>query len=135
MVTSVFGLGLRIGLNLLLIPIYGYLGPCLAFFLSETALLIIWVSKLTRLGYPIALLKIVWRPLLACGGIGVALYFLKGASLLWLLPATAGGLVIYLLILFLLGAFSGSDLQLAREGLAFARPFLAKWSRQPATPK
>jgi O-antigen/teichoic acid export membrane protein len=135
MVTSVFGLGLRVGLNLLLIPIYGYLGPCLAFFLSETALLIIWVSKLTRLGYPIALLNIVWRPLLASGGIGVALYFLKSASLLWLVPATAGALVIYLLILFLLGAFSGSDLKLAREGLAFVRPFLAKWSRQPATPK
>jgi O-antigen/teichoic acid export membrane protein len=135
MVSSVFALALRIGFNFLLIPIYGYLGPCLAFFLSETVMLIIWASKLTRLGFPLGLFNIVWRPLLASGGIGVGLYFLKGASLLWLVPATGAALLLYPLILLLFGAFTASDLRLAKEGLGFFKPFLAKWSRQPVALK
>jgi O-antigen/teichoic acid export membrane protein len=135
LVSSIFSLALRIGLNFLLIPIYGYLGPCIAFFASETMMLIIWARKLTRLGFPLGLLKMVWRPLLACCWIGGALYFIKDLSLFWLVPSTFVALLIYALNLFLLGAFSDSDLRLAKEGLNFLQPFLAKYSGQPATPK
>jgi hypothetical protein len=73
----------------------------------------------------------VWRPLAASLGIGAGLYFLKGLSILWLVPISLAAFLIYLLILFLLGTFSKSDLKLAKEGLGFLEPFLAKWSRQP----
>jgi O-antigen/teichoic acid export membrane protein len=135
MVSSLFSLGLRIGLNFLLIPIYGYLGPCIAFFASEALTLVIWANKLTRLGFSLGLLGIVWRPLAASCCIGAVLYFIKGASLIWLVPATCVALVVYLLILLLLGMFSADDLKLAREGLGFFRPFLAKWTGQPAALK
>ena len=135
MVSSVFSLALRIVLNLLLIPSYGYMGPCIAFFASETVMLIIWAAKLERLGFPLGLVGVVWRPLLASFGIGGALYFCKGASLLLLVPATAFALLVYLLLLFILGAFSRDDLKVAKEGLGFLRPFLAKWSGQPVTLK
>jgi O-antigen/teichoic acid export membrane protein len=135
MVSSIFSLALRVGLNFALIPFYGYMGPCIAFFASETVMLIIWSEKLSRLGFPIGLLKVTWRPLLASGCIGIALHFIQGVSLLWLIPATLLGLVVYLLILVLLGTFSNSDLKLAKEGLSFLQPFLAKWSGQPATLK
>lgn len=128
MFSAACSLGLRVGLNFLLIPMYGYLGPCVAFFASETLMLIICASKLARMGFPVPLVQIVWRPLLASACIGSGLYFIKGASLLWLAPATAGALLIYLLILFLLRAFSDSDLRLAREGLGFIKPLIAKWS-------
>jgi polysaccharide transporter, PST family len=132
MVSSLFALGLRIGLNFLLIPFYGYLGPCIAFFASETVMVLVCVAKLTRLGFPLPLVQIIWRPFLATSCIGSALFFLRNFSLLWLLPATAGALVLYFIILFLLGTFSDSDLRLAKEGLGFVRPFLAKWTGQPA---
>lgn len=135
MVSSIFSLLLRIGLNFLLIPFYGYMGPCIAFFASETVMLIVWADKLHRLGFPLGLIKVVWKPSVASCCIGVALYFVKGLSLLWLVPATLLGLLVYVGILFLLGAFSESDLKLAKEGLGFLRPFLAKWSGQPATSK
>jgi len=38
-------------------------------------------------------------------------------------------------MLLVLGAFSNSDLKLAKEGLGFLQPFLAKWSGQPAPSK
>jgi O-antigen/teichoic acid export membrane protein len=124
-----------VGLNFALIPFYGYMGPCIAFFVSETVMLFIWASKLSRLGFHLGLVKVVWRPFVASGCIGVALYLIKGVSLLWLIPATLVALVIYLAILLILGAFSNSDLKLAKEGLGFLQPFLAKWSGQPAPSK
>src|SRR3984957_8649390 len=56
--SSIFSLVLRVGLNFLLIPFYGYMGPCLAFLVSETAMLFIWAGKLNRLGFPLGLLKV-----------------------------------------------------------------------------
>jgi O-antigen/teichoic acid export membrane protein len=135
MASSLFSLGLRVALNFLLIPFYGYMGPCIAFFASEAVMLVVWAGKLERLGFSLGLFKLVWRPLLASCCIGGALYFIKSASLFWLVPAAVLALVIYLVILLGLGAFSSSDLKLAREGLGFLQPFLAKWSGQPATPK
>jgi O-antigen/teichoic acid export membrane protein len=131
LVTSLFSLGLRIGLNFLLIPFTGYMGPCIAFLTSETLMLIIWSGKLNRLGFPLSLVGVVWRPLAASLAIGAGLYFLKGLSILWLVPISLAAFLIYLLILLLLGTFSKSDLKLAKEGLGFLEPFLAKWSRQP----
>ena len=133
--SSIFSLVLRVGLNFLLIPFYGYMGPCLAFLVSETAMLFIWAGKLNRLGFPLGLLKVVWRPVAASTCIGIALFFIRGASLFWVIPATGVALIVYLLLLLVLGAFSDSDLKLAKEGLGFLQPFLAKWSGQPATLK
>jgi O-antigen/teichoic acid export membrane protein len=135
MVSSLFSLGLRIGLNFALIPLYGYLGPCIAFFASETVTLIIWANKLSRLGFSLGIVKMVWRPLVASCCIGIALYFIKDAALIWLVPAALLGLVVYLLILLLFGMFTESDLKLAKEGLGFAKPFLAKWTGHPAALK
>jgi lipopolysaccharide exporter len=135
MASSLFSLALRVGLNFLLIPFYGYMGPCIAFFASETIILIVWANKLRQLGFALGLFKTIWRPLVASCCIGGALYFIKGVMLLWLAPAALLAFAIYLLILLALGAFSSGDLKLAKEGLGFLQPFLAKWSRQPATPK
>jgi outer membrane protein TolC len=75
----------------------------------------------------------IWRPLVASTCIiGVALYLIKGVALIWLVPATLLALVVYLLILLLLGMFTESDLRLAKEGLGFVKPFLAKWIGQAA---
>ena len=98
-------------------------------------MLFIWAGKLNRLGFPLGLFKVVWRPVVASTCIGIALFFIRGASLFWVIPATGVALIVYLLLLLVLGAFSDSDLKLAKEGLGFLQPFLAKWSGQPATLK
>ena len=130
MVSSLLSLGIRIGLNFLLIPMFGYLGPCIAFFVSEAATLIIWWNKLSQLGFSIGFAKIVWRPTLASACISTTIYFIQGAAVIWLIPATLLAMVVYILILLLLGVFTPSDLRLAKEGLGFVKPFLAKWTGQ-----
>jgi O-antigen/teichoic acid export membrane protein len=135
MVTSLAGLVLRIAMNFALIPFCGYLGPCIAFFASEALLLVVRTDWLTRLGFPLHLGKAVWRPTVASCCMGVALYFLKSVPLIWLAPLVIAGLLAYLLVLLVLGTFTAADLRLAKEGLGFVGPLLAKWSKQATAPK
>lgn len=128
--TSLLGLILRIALNFALIPFCGYLGPCIAFFLSEALILVIRANWLTGLGFPLAMGKAIWRPTVASCSMGAALYFLKGLPVIWLAPVIFLGLVAYLLVLVVLGTFTAADLRLAKEGFGFFGPFLAKWTKQ-----
>jgi O-antigen/teichoic acid export membrane protein len=131
--SSALSLALRIILNCLLIPFYGYLGPCLAFLISELLLVIVWMAKLARMGFPLALLEICWRPLLASCCIGGTLFFAKHQSLGWLIPSTVVATLFYPYAVFKLGAFSVSDLRLMKEGIGFLRPLVAKWSQPVST--
>ncbi len=58
------------------------------------------------------------------------LYLCKDHSLLMLVPAGLLSSLVFVAMLFWLGAFSSSDLALAKEGLSFLRPFLEKWRSQ-----
>jgi len=38
---------------------------------------------------------------------------------------------VYVALIFKLGTFSADELQLAREGMGFVKPLIARWSNQP----
>src|SRR5437016_12854799 len=59
------GSGLRLLLLLVLIPIFGFVGPAIAFVCSETLVVAIWMIQLARLGFDARPLEILWRPLVA----------------------------------------------------------------------
>ena len=128
--TSLMSLILRIAMNFALIPFCGYLGPCIAFFLSEALILVVRANWLTEIGFPLAMGKAIWRPTVASCCMGVALYFFKESPVIWLAPLVLLGLLAYLLVLVVLGTFTAADLRLAKEGLGFMGPLLAKWTKQ-----
>jgi O-antigen/teichoic acid export membrane protein len=131
--SSVLSLALRIILNCLLISIYGYLGPCLAFLISELLLVIVWMGKLARVGFQLPFLQIFWRPLLASCCMGGMLFSAKHQSLGWVILSIVVATLFYPYAIFKLGAFSASDLRLMKEGIGFFRPLVAKWSQPVST--
>jgi O-antigen/teichoic acid export membrane protein len=107
----------NIGLNVVLIPAYGYLGASWATVLTEVALTAFgWVLTaryLTR----VPLLSLSWRILLAGLVMGAALYPFMGVHGPMTILVVLGGAVIYGLALLLLGAFDQDELRIARRAL------------------
>ena len=129
--TTLLSLALRVALNLALIPPLGFLGPSLAFCVAEVALLGIVVSRLWKLGFPLAIGGLLWRPLVASAALAAILQLSHGHAPAWFIAAAAAGSLVYLALILKLGTFSPEELALAREGLGFLKPLLARWSRQP----
>src|SRR5947208_15744868 len=65
LVSTCVGSGLRLLLLFLLIPLFGFIGPAIAFVCAETVTVSIWIVQLARLGFPAHIASTIWRPLLA----------------------------------------------------------------------
>jgi len=129
--TTVLSLALRVTLNFTLIPRFGFLGPSLAFLIAEIALLAVAVNRLWNLGFPLALGRMLWRPILASTALAAILHLSRGHSHAWFFLAAVAGALAYVALIFKLGTFSREELALAREGLGFLKPLIAKWTKQP----
>jgi O-antigen/teichoic acid export membrane protein len=129
-VSSAIGFAVRVVLDVVLTASFGFTGPCLSLIASEGVMVAMWVGKVWRLGYPLPLGDILWRPCVAGALMGAIVYFVKGGSLLSLAPFALASTAIYFAAIVKLGAFSKAELAQAREGLNFVRPLVAGWSRQ-----
>lgn len=129
--STIAAISTRAALDVALIPLLGYLGPCIAFFVSEVLLLALLIARLKRMGFALPVPQLSWRPLVAAGCMVLALWPCRDCALLLAPLAGAGALAVYALALWKLGAFDTSEVALAREAGGFLKPFLAKWSRQP----
>ncbi|MGA3172662.1 MAG: flippase [Chthoniobacteraceae bacterium] len=127
--STIIAMSLRAGLNFLLIPMFGYVGPCIAFFVGETVLLGLMMGGLARRGYGLRLMQIAWRPLIAAGCMLVVLWPCRGLSLALALPAALGGLAVYCAVVWKLGTFSAEEIETAVEASRFVKPMLEKWTR------
>ena len=128
--STMAALVVRVGLNFALIPVLGFVGPCVAFFVSEVLLLGLMVGWLARRGFALPLLQMSWKPLTAAGCMLLVVWPCRGCPVALALPAGLGALAVYGLALWRLGTLSAEEVELAREGSGFLKPFLAKWSRQ-----
>lgn len=124
---------LRAVLDVALTPFFGFLGPCIALTVGETFLLSVWVGWLWGAGYPLPLAEMFWKPCLASLVMGAMMYFSHAQSLFSLIPVALVSGAVYAALVFKLGAFSDAELEMAREGMDFVRPFVAQWSRQLRT--
>ncbi len=129
--STIASLGLRVALNFALIPRLGFIGPCVAFFAGEIVMLVVVMSKLWRLGFPLDLPRFAWRPLVASIAMGLILHLCHGHSPWLLAPTALVAGIVYLVLILKLGVFSPADLALAREGMGFLKPLLARWSNPP----
>ena len=129
-VSSAAAFVLRTALDFALTPHLTFLAPCWAAMISESVLLALWIGRLQRLGLPLPLGKILWRPCLAGALMAVILHAFASSGLLLLIPVVIVACAIYLVLLVKLGAISPEEWEMGREGMHFLRPFLAQWSRQ-----
>jgi len=130
LVSSTIALVLRAALDLPLTARYSYRGPCYSMIISESILVAMWIARLWRDGYHINLPTLLWRPAIASLSMAAVLMFFMPTTLLTLTPVALLGLLVYAAVLFKLGAFSTVELDMAREGMNFVRPFVADWSRR-----
>jgi len=128
---TIISLALRVALNFALIPPLGFVGPSLAFLAGEIVILAIMAARLRHIGHPLALFEIAWRPLVASAAMGLILVATRGNSAASSLLAVIVACTVYVALIFKLETFSADELELAREGMRFVKPLIARWSNQP----
>lgn len=124
------GSALRLLLLVILIPLFGFIGPSIAFVCSEIVIVGIWMVQLARLGFHANLGDVIWRPLIAGTAMTIVLFASRDATLVWQLGAAGLALVVYGVVLLALKTFSLEEVRHAREGLAFFSPFVASWAKK-----
>jgi len=129
-VMTAIGSSLRVVLLLSLIPSFHFVGPAIAFFCAEVLTVGLWIYQLYKLGYPAHLVNILWRPIAAGLVMGVILYSLLDAPVLWQVGGAFLALLAYGLGLLVLRTFSSEEIHQAREGMAFVSPFVASWAKK-----
>jgi O-antigen/teichoic acid export membrane protein len=130
LVSSSIAFVIRVTLDFVLTPHWGFLAPCLALAVSESVLVAMWIGCLWQAGFPAPLSSLVWRPCIAGALMAPLLYAIHPHSLLLLAAGVLPAVIAYLIVLVMLGAFPRDELKLIREGMGFVRPFWDSCSRQ-----
>lgn len=117
--TVIIGIGMFVNfiLNIILIPIFSYIGSSFALVLSELTMLVIGFYYATRLGYGIKggiLVHILSRVAAASMAMGAFLWFFKSWNILILIPC---GILAYFVSLYAAGGIDSNDLSLIRSVL------------------
>jgi O-antigen/teichoic acid export membrane protein len=103
---------LNISLNLFLIPQYSLIGASIATIITETYILLIYLYLAHRSNLKIPLKTIFFKPIIACVGMGLFIYFFRGLNLFLLIGLSV---VIYFGIFFLIKGFSKEELSLLKQ--------------------
>ena len=114
--------------NLLMIPLFSYIGAAVVTILSEFCLLILFARRVRQHVGAVAWPDLIWRPALSAVAMGAFLYGLSAVGVgVWLtiLPSWA----VYAAVLALLGGFADADLQMAGAALLHKR---FNWQTQDA---
>lgn len=115
-ITVAFGLAavFNFGFNVLLVPRYGINAAAASTVLSELVLYLPLWAVLQRELQPVPLWQLAWRPATAAFAMIVAMLYLAQVHLLL---ALLGGLVLFWVLLFVVGAVHEEDRNLARRVL------------------
>jgi O-antigen/teichoic acid export membrane protein len=105
---------LNVGLNLLLIPTYSYVGAGIASIVSQVFVFTCEFSYLQKNGYKIEASKIVLKPLCAGAVMGLFIYGL-GMMSIHLFIVVISAIVIYAMCLYLLKAFDEEEIRMMRD--------------------
>ena len=113
---TAFAAGINIAVNLVLIPLFGYLGASTTTVLTEIALCAFgwWFVQRRSPELRLDVVRLSWRIVLAGLVMGVVLYPLARYSIVLSAPA---GFVAYLVALLLLRAIEPDEWRLARDSL------------------
>ena len=112
--------------NLLLIPVFSYIGAAAVTILSEFCLLLLFGRRVRQYVGAVAWSDLIWRPALSAAVMGAFVYGLSAIGVgVWLtiLPSWA----VYAGVFALLGGFADADLRVAGAALLHKR---FNWQRQ-----
>jgi O-antigen/teichoic acid export membrane protein len=111
----------NVSLNLVLIPLYGYIGASWATVLTELVLGAAgWVLTARHIGR-IPVLRLSWRPLLAGAVMGAVLFPLRDLDGVQIVIPIVVGAAVYAGAALLLRAVTADEIAFARRALALAR--------------
>ncbi len=116
--TKAFAFGVVFNLvgNLLLIPVFSFIGAAVVTILSEICLLLLFARRVHRSVGLTSWPDLVWRPLVSAAAMGILLYGLSAAGVnewLAILPALAA----YAGVFALIGGLADPDLKVAARSL------------------
>ena len=112
--------------NLLVIPRFGYIGAAIVTILSEFSLLIPFYWSVRRHVGRVDWGDLLWRPVVALGGMAGTIYGLAAVGLsVWL--GVGLGWIVYGLVFWLLGGLRGEDMAVVMRALP-----LGRWRREKA---
>lgn len=117
---------INIVLNLMLIPLYGYLGASTVTVVTEAALCTFgwWFVQARRPELRLPVVQLTWRIAVAGLIMGAVLFPLRSVSIFLSVPA---GFVVYFVMVFVLRAIDREEYELAEESL------LSRLQRNPTT--
>jgi len=102
----------NIVLNFILIPHYGLIGAAIATVFTEGVVLLLVYREFNKNVVRVPLNSYILRPVIACLGMAVFLYFFSSWSVLLLIPS---GIIIYFVILFLIKGITWGEITRIRE--------------------
>lgn len=116
-----WSLAANVGLNLALIPTYGYLGASWATVLTEIVLGTVgWILTARYVGR-VQVLKLTWRTLLAGVVMGLAVYPIRDLGGLAIAIPIAVGVIVYGVTALAINAVTADEIAFARRALALVR--------------
>ncbi len=111
----------NVGLNLALIPPFGYIGASWATVITELVLgAVAWYLTRRHVG-TVPVIPLAWRPLLAGLVMGVCVYPLSNLGGVALVIPIAVGVVVYALASLLIRAVTRDEIDFARRALSLSR--------------
>ncbi len=109
--TTLIGMAVNIVLNLLIIPIYGYIGSAVITVLTEFIYFVICFYYFNKYHFKIEITKIIYKPIIA--SLGLALFIIT--TQFNLIIKIIIGTLIYFIILIATKYFSNEDLELFKK--------------------
>ena len=114
-IAGLIGAVANIGLNLILIPRWSYIGAGVATLISGSITSFACWYIASKYLYKLPIHRILVKPLIASGIMGIAVYWLNQATRMNLFLLIASGAVLYLTGLYLLRTFSKEDRELFKQ--------------------
>ena len=102
----------NLSLNLLFIPSAGYVAASIITVLTEALLFIMCFAVISKHLGVIPLHRVIYKPLITCGLMCIALYYVRGLALFLSVPAAA---LVYLLCLKLVRALDEKDYRILKS--------------------
>lgn len=103
---------LNVILNLFLIPSFSYIGAAIATIAAESFLLIAYIYLTTRSIFKVSFHKIIVKPIISCGVMGVFIFQFREINLIILIITS---IIIYFSLLYLLKGISDDDISLFKK--------------------
>jgi O-antigen/teichoic acid export membrane protein len=118
---AVVGLVINVGVNLVVIPRYGYLGASWAVVVTEAALVVVgWFVLRAQLG-AIRIVRAAWKTIAAGLVMGGFIYVMHPQGRLMLFVVVVASTLIYGLVLVVLRVADAEELALLRSALRIGR--------------